>query len=246
MPRHGLVSVPRLRAEIAWPTAHEVPTCNPHRSTHMHAYHHDGHTPAVGPDTRVAPGTVLVGDVTIGARCSIGYNVIVTAESGPVRIGDDVIVMDGSVIRGVVGNPVHIGDRTLIGPRTSLAGCQIGKEVFIATGASVFNGAVIGDGSEVRINGVVHIRTELEPGSTVPIGWIAVGQPARMFPPDHHDDIWDVQKTLDFPQYVFATRRPKGEATLLATVAPRYSAALRRLHRNDRRVELGSQSSASS
>ena len=48
------------------------------------------------------------------------------------------------------------------------------------------------------INATMHPRARLEPGSTVPIGWVAVGDPAQILPPDQHEKIWEIQKALDF------------------------------------------------
>jgi hypothetical protein len=97
----------------------------------------------------------------------------------------------------------------------SLSGATVGDEVFLATGTRVFNGARIGERSEVRINAVVHLRSVLPPDSVVPIGWVAVGDPAQILPAERHEQIWAAQKELDFPGYVFgiATRaRPHGAA----------------------------------
>jgi hypothetical protein len=80
-----------------------------------------------------------------------------------------------------------------------------------STGAAVFHAARLGKGSEVRINGVVHLKTHLAAGETVPIGWIAVGNPAQVLPPGEHERIWHIQKLLDFPLTVYGIER--GEAT---------------------------------
>lgn len=77
----------------------------------------------------------------------------------------------------------------------------------MATGAAVFPGAVLGAGSEVRIGAVVQVNTELEPGTTVPINWVAVGTPERLFSPDRHDEIWAIQRELDFPGTVYGISR---------------------------------------
>jgi hypothetical protein len=53
------------------------------------------------------------------------------------------------------------------------------------------------------IHGVVHVNTVVPPGEMVPIGWIAVGDPARIFPPGQHDQIWAIQESLDFPGTVY-------------------------------------------
>ena len=85
-------------------------------------------------------------------------------------------------------------------------------EVFIATGAAVFHSALIGKGSEIRVNGVVHLKADLAAGKTVPIGWIAVGNPAQILPPSEHERIWEIQKPLDFPLTVYGFER--SEATM--------------------------------
>lgn len=194
---------------------------------------HDGKRPTIDPTTRVAPTAVICGDVTIGANGSIGFGAVLTAESGPISIGDNCVVMDTAVIRGVKRNPVRIGSNVLVGPRAYLTGCEIGDSAFIATGASIFNGARIGARAEVRINGIVHIRTVLPPDATVPLGWIAVGDPAEILPPHEHERIWAIQKALDFPKFVFGVDRPAEGESLMPTVMPRYAASLRRHLKDD-------------
>jgi hypothetical protein len=45
----------------------------------------------------------------------------------------------------------------------------------------------------------------------VPIGWVAVGNPAAAFPPSEHNQIWAIQQTLDFPGTVYGVERlPNG------------------------------------
>jgi hypothetical protein len=62
---------------------------------------------------------------------------------------------------------------------------------------------------------VVQVNTVLEPGSTVPIGWIAVGDPARILPPDRHEDIWAIQRELDFPSTVYGIPRGTDATTMM-------------------------------
>jgi hypothetical protein len=54
-------------------------------------------------------------------------------------------------------------------------------------------------------------------------------------PPDQHEAIWAVQKTLDFPGYVFGVPRPPPGGTIMPGAMPRYARALRR-HREDRDI----------
>lgn len=190
---------------------------------------HQGQSPSVHSTAYVAPNAVLSGDVTIGAGTVVLYGAVLSADGGPVVIGADCVIMENAVVRGTPKHPASLGDRVLVGPHSYLSGCTVGDDVFLATGSTVFNGVEIADGVEVRINGVVHVNSILEEGTTVPIGWVAVGRPAKIFSPGEHDSIWEVQRTMDFPGTVFGVERavPKGERTR------RYAEALRKKHQGD-------------
>ena len=47
----------------------------------------------------------------------------------------------------------------------------------------VFNGAQMGRASSVALGGAVHIGCVVPPQTRIPIGWVAVGDPARLYPP---------------------------------------------------------------
>ena len=159
---------------------------------------HEGRRPRIDPTAYVAPTATVSGDVTIGPESRILFGAVLTAEGGPVIVGSRCVVMEQAVLRGTHAHPLRLADHVLVGPHAHLSGCTVEDDVFIATGASVFNGARIGARSTVRINGVVHIKTVLAPDAVVPIGWVAVGDPARILQPDAHDEIWAVQAPLNF------------------------------------------------
>ena len=142
--------------------------------------------------------------------------------------------MENAVVRGTSKHPVLIGDNVPVGSRAYLSGCMVENYSFLATGSTVFNGSVVGEGSEVRVNGVVHLRTVLPKDALVPIGWVAVGDPAEILPPDRHERIWEVQEPLDFPGTVCGVERgPAG--TMMPEMTGRYAKALER-HEADRPV----------
>ena len=197
-------------------------------------FEHLGVRPRIHPTAVVAPTAVISGDVAIGPECQVLHGAVVTAEGGPITLGEHVIVMENAVVRASAANAVHIGDHTLVGPMASISGAVVGAEVFLATGVRVFNGAVIGDRSEVRINAVVHLRTRLPERSVVPIGWVAVGDPAIVVSPDQHDEIWARQQELDFPGYVFGLDRDTPD--LMVQLTDRYGRSLSR-HAADTRLD---------
>jgi carbonic anhydrase/acetyltransferase-like protein (isoleucine patch superfamily) len=192
---------------------------------------HLGRQPTVDPSAYVAPTAVLCGDVSVGPGARILFGGVLTAEGGPVAVGANCIIMENAVLRGSKRHPVSVGDHVLVGPRAYLTGCTIEDQVFLATGATVFNGARVGRRSEVRINGLVHIMTVVPPDTTVPIGWVAVGDPAEILPPDQHERIWAIQRKLNFAKVVWGVERWRD--SMLPEVLERYAGALGR-HADDR------------
>ena len=129
---------------------------------------HQGKAPRIDPSAYVAPNAVVCGDVSIGPGCRILFGAQVIAEGGAIAIGADCIVMENAVLRSNARHSLAIGNNCLIGPNAHVVGCRVADQVFIATGAAVFHGAALGRGAEVRINGVVHLRTVVPAGATVP------------------------------------------------------------------------------
>lgn len=173
---------------------------------------HNGRSPDIHPSSYVAPTATICGNVEIGPDCRIMHGAALIAEGGNIKIGEHCIIFENAVVRSNARHSVKIGPFCLIGPHAHVAGCTIEAEVFIATGVSVFHGAHLGKGAQIRINAVVHLKSFLAPGTLVPIGWIAVGNPAKLFSPDQHEEIWKIQEPLNFPLTVYGFDRP--EATM--------------------------------
>lgn len=169
---------------------------------------HDNKSPQVDPTAWIASDATVCGDVTIGPGARILHGARVIGEAGgSIQIGCDCIVMENAVIRASPRHGCIIGNHCLIGPNAHVTGATIEDEVFVATAAAIFHGAHLGRGTEVRVHATVHLRTRLAAGSTVPIGWVAVGEPARILPPDRHDEIWAAQEPLNFPEWVYGYDR---------------------------------------
>ncbi len=196
---------------------------------------HKGKIPKIHESAYVAPNATICGEVEIGPGSSVLFGAVLTAEGGPIRLGQNCIVMENAVLRASGHHPLTVGDNVLMGPQSYLTGCSVEDDVFVAAGSRIFNGARIGRGSEVRINGIVHLRTVLPPGSLVPIGWVAVGDPVLISPPDRHEDIEAVQRPLNFPKFVFGLDREKDGSSLMPRIAPRYNRALA-AHKDDKEV----------
>lgn len=196
---------------------------------------HGGKRPRVHPTAYLAPNAVLCGDVTVGEGAAVLFGAVLTSEGGPVELGARCIVMENAVLRGTQRHPLRLGNNVLVGPHAHLTGCTVADNVFLATGAVVFNGATIGERAEVRIHGVVHVNTRLAADAVVPIGWIAVGDPAEILPPSEHDRIWETQQELQFSRTVFGLPRADAGQSIMPEMTGRYARALGR-HKDDKVV----------
>jgi gamma-carbonic anhydrase len=190
---------------------------------------HRGRRPQVDPSAYVAPTATLCGDVRIGAGARVLFGAVLTAEDGAVEIGPRCVVMENAVVRGRARHPARIGDDVLIGPHAHVNGAEIGAGCFLATGVSVFPGARLEERCEVRINAVVQVNTRLAAETVVPIGWVAVGDPAEVLSPHDHEAIWAIQRGLDFPGTVYGVERGTAPADLMRLQSEWYGA-----HRDDR------------
>jgi carbonic anhydrase/acetyltransferase-like protein (isoleucine patch superfamily) len=196
---------------------------------------HQGKRPRIDPTAVIAPTAVVCGDVTIGPGTHVAFGAVLTAEGAPLVLGARCVVREHALLRSTAGHPLRVGDYVLIGPHAALNGCTIEDEAFLATGVSVFHDARIGRAAEVRINGVVHVRTVLPADAMVPIGWVAVGDPVRILPPEAHDEIWAVLRPLNFPALAYGLERRADGTIDMREVTRRVTTRLAE-HRNDRVV----------
>jgi len=193
---------------------------------------HRGFTPTIDGDAWVAPTAVVSGNVTIASGARILHGAVITAEDGAVHIGENTVVMEHALVRARAGHDVRIGDSVMVGPNAHINGATVDDEAFIATGAALFPGAIIGRGAEVRINAVVQVNTVVAAGVVVPIGWVAAGDPAQLFSPDQHDEIWAVQQKLNFTGTVYAAGPDATMREIMAAQSAFYGA-----HADDHEVE---------
>ncbi len=133
----------------------------------------NGHTPVVDDDAWIAPGAVVAGNVEVRAGASIWFGCVLRAEVGPILVGEESNLQDGTVVHADPDHPVTIGRRVTVGHRAVVHGCSLGDDVLVGMGAIVLNGAEVGEGAVVGAGALV---TE---GMTVAPRTVVVGAPAR-------------------------------------------------------------------
>jgi carbonic anhydrase/acetyltransferase-like protein (isoleucine patch superfamily) len=124
-----------------------------------------GFTPKFGEECFLAETAVIIGEVSMGKKCSVWYNAVVRGDVNSIAIGDYSNIQDGAVIHGtyeraktIIGSHVSIGHNALV------HGCTLGDFVLVGMGAIVMDDAIIGNGSFIAAGAVVLQGTRVEPG----------------------------------------------------------------------------------
>ena len=105
------------------------------------------HSPVLADDAWCAPGTYLIGDVTLGRRASVWYGAVLRGDGDTISIGERSNIQDSAVVHTDPGFPVQVGDGVSVGHGAVLHGCTVGDDVLVGMNATVLNGARIGSGS---------------------------------------------------------------------------------------------------
>ncbi len=148
-----------------------------------------GKHPKVDPTAYVAPGVVLVGDVTIGAHASVWFGSVLRGDDQSITVGEGSNVQDGTVIHVTLDTgPTIIGRNVTIGHGVRLHGCTLEDRCLVGIGAIVLDGAMVKTGSFVAAGALVG------PGKVIPTGELWGGNPARKLRDMRPDD----ESFLDF------------------------------------------------
>ncbi|MBO3272616.1 gamma carbonic anhydrase family protein [Hymenobacter defluvii] len=156
-----------------------------------------GKQPEISPDCYVADNATIVGDVVLGARCTVWFNAIIRGDVNSIRIGEQTNIQDGVVIHCTYQRAATvIGSRVSIGHRAIVHGCTVEDDVLIGMGAIVMDHAVVGSGCIIAAGAVVLENTQCEPG------YLYAGVPARKIKPVTDEQRTTIQRTADnYVQY---------------------------------------------
>ncbi|MBP6685083.1 MAG: gamma carbonic anhydrase family protein [Leucobacter sp.] len=130
--------------------------------------------PEVHESAWLAPGSIIVGKVTIGADSSVWYNAVVRGDSDAIHIGERTNLQDGVVVHTFVGQATTIGNDVSMGHNAVVHGATVENGCLIGMSATVLNEAVVGEGSLVAAGAVVP------QGMIIPPHSLVAGVPARV------------------------------------------------------------------
>jgi len=130
----------------------------------------------IDPSAFIAPGAVVLGDVSLGRDASVWYQ-FVRGDMAPIVIGDCTNIQDFTMVHVDAGAPCTIGHRVGVGHRAILHGCTVEDECLIGMGAILLNHVRVGTGSVIGAGAV------LPEGMSVPPGSLVIGVPGRVVRP---------------------------------------------------------------
>ena len=137
-----------------------------------------GKSPVWGDDCFIAPNATIVGDVVMGANCSVWFNAVIRGDVNEIRIGQSTNIQDGAVIHATYKKAgTYIGDRVSIGHNALVHGCTLHNHVLVGMGAIVMDNAVVNEFCIIAAGAVVLENTVCE------AGYLYAGTPAKKIKP---------------------------------------------------------------
>jgi len=141
-----------------------------------------GRTPQIEKNTFTAPGSCIIGDVTIKDGASIWYNCVLRADVNKIHIGRFSNIQDNTTVHADSGRgsglpeglPTIVGEYVTVGHNCVLHACTIKDYCLIGMGAIIMNGAVIGENSLVAAGSLIPERKVYPPNSLI------LGSPAKV------------------------------------------------------------------
>src|SRR5229473_645564 len=140
----------------------------------MPVFPYNGIWPTIADDVFIAPGAVVIGNVTIHEGASIWYNAVVRGDSASIVIGRHTNIQDNCTLHVDMDAPLTIGDECTIGHGAIVHGATVGDRVLIAMNAVVLSHAQVGS------NTIIGACTLVGEHKRIPGGVLAVGVPAKV------------------------------------------------------------------
>lgn len=140
----------------------------------MNLYSFKEHTPQIGTNCYIAPGSQVIGRVTLEENTNVWFNTVLRGDVNHIFIGRNTNVQDLSMLHVTENNPLIIQENVTIGHSVTLHGCTVEKNCLIGMGATLLDKSVIGEYSIVAAGSVVSPNKVFPPRSMI------MGVPAKV------------------------------------------------------------------
>ena len=123
--------------------------------------------PVIHETAFVAASADLIGRVTIGEEASVWYNTTLRGAIHEVVVGPRSNVQDNAVLHVESDQGCYLGELVTVGHGAIVHACTVKDEVLVGMGATILDGALIGERSIIGANALVTMNMEIPPGSLV-------------------------------------------------------------------------------
>ncbi len=130
--------------------------------------------PKIDASAFIAPGSHVIGDVTVGQWSSVWFTAVLRGDLAPIHVGQASNIQDGAIVHVDAGAPCKIGDGVIVGHQAVVHSCEIGHGVLVGIGARILSGAKVGAFSLIGAGAVV-----LE-NAVIPERSLVLGVPGRV------------------------------------------------------------------
>ena len=131
-------------------------------------YEFNGKLPQVDDSAYIDNLAEVTGDVVIGANSYIASGVRIIGNShGPIKIGDNVTILENSVLHLLPDNELIIHDNVTIGPNSTIHGTIIGNNSIVEAGSIVCDYSIIGENSLIKAGSLVKQRDKFEENNII-------------------------------------------------------------------------------
>src|SRR5438067_4114927 len=140
----------------------------------MPVFPFNGVLPTIAKDVFIAPGVMIIGNVTIQEGVSIWYNAVVRGDTAPIVIGRRTNIQDNCTLHVDADAPLMIGEECTVGHGAVVHGATVGDHVPVGMKAVVLSHAQVGSNTIVGACSLVGER------KSIPGGVLALGVPAKV------------------------------------------------------------------
>src|SRR5947199_2379373 len=120
--------------------------------------------PTIAEDVFIAPGAMVIGDVTIHEGASVWYNAVVRGDSAPIVIGRRTNIQDNCTLHVDADAPLSIGEECTLGHGAIVHGATVGNHVLVGMHATVLSHAQVGSNTIIGACALVVERKSIPEG----------------------------------------------------------------------------------
>lgn len=145
--------------------------------------------PNINDNTFIAPSADIIGDVMLESGVNIWYGAVLRGDTNKIYIGKNTNIQDNSVVHVDVDKPCIIGDGVTVGHRAIVHGCIVKNNVLVGMGATILNGAEIGE------NTIIGAESLVTQNKKIPSGVLCMGVPARVVRELTQEEIEEIRRS---------------------------------------------------